>query len=72
MNYNYRGHPYSSICIQRNMDTILQGIDGVVCYIYDTLIKGAAEEEHLKQLEEVLHCLEHDIKVLIINSCLSE
>ena len=35
------------------METLLQGIPGVVVYI-DILITGATEEKHLKSLEEVL------------------
>lgn len=39
---------------QKVMDTILQGIPRVICYIDDIMITGATEEEHLKNLEEVL------------------
>ena len=40
------------------MDTILQGIDGVACYIDDIIITGKTDEEHLAHLEEVLKRLE--------------
>ena len=40
------------------MDTILQGVPGAMCYIDDILITGAAKEEHLQNLEEVLRRLQ--------------
>ena len=43
---------------QRAMDTILQGIHHVLCYIDDLLITGETEEEHLRNLEEVLKRLQ--------------
>ena len=43
---------------QRIMDSILQGIPSVKCYIDDILITGANDEEHLKNLEQVLQRLE--------------
>ena len=39
---------------QWTMDTILQGLSCVICYIDDILVTGASEEEHLHNLEEVL------------------
>ena len=33
---------------------ILQGIDGVICYIDDILVTGVTDEQHLERLEEVL------------------
>ena len=46
------------------MDTILQGIDGVACYIDDIIITGKSAEEHLSHLEEVLkRLLRHGIHV---------
>ena len=36
------------------MDTILQGLSHVICYIDDILVTGVSEEEHLHNLEEVL------------------
>ena len=36
------------------MDTILQGILYVVCYIDDILVTGTSEADHLEHLEEVL------------------
>ena len=43
---------------QRVMDSILQGIPRVKCYIDDILITGANDEEHLQNLEQVLQRLE--------------
>ena len=43
---------------QKVMDTILQGVPGAMCYIDDILITGAANEEHLQNLEEVLRRLQ--------------
>ena len=39
---------------QSTMDTILKGIDGVVCYIDDILITGRNDQEHRNRLEAVL------------------
>ena len=36
------------------MDTILQGLSRVICYIDDIFVIGVSEEEHLHNLEEVL------------------
>ena len=44
---------------QRAMDSILQGIPRVICYIDDILISGSSEENHLSNLEEVLKQLQH-------------
>ena len=43
---------------QRVIESLLQGIDGVIVYLDDILITGHTEEEHLKSLEEVLSRLE--------------
>ena len=45
------------------MDTILQGMDGVICYLDDILVSGRTEEEHLTNLRKVLERLqEHGIR----------
>ena len=45
------------------MDTILQGMDGVICYLDDILITGKTEAEHLHNLQSVLQKLkEHGIR----------
>ena len=38
---------------QRAMDTILQGLPGVVCYQDDIFVTGKEIDEHLKNLEQV-------------------
>lgn len=43
---------------QHLMDTILQGIPHVVCYIDDILVTGLDQEEHLHNLSQVLERLE--------------
>ena len=49
---------------QKLMDTVLQGIPGVVCYIDDILISGADEETHLRTLGQVFARLEkHGFKL---------
>ena len=40
------------------MESLLQGIPGVVLYIDDILITGSSEEEHLHALEQVMDHLE--------------
>lgn len=39
---------------QKIMDQILQGLDGVICYLDDILIIGRDRKDHLRNLEEVL------------------
>jgi len=39
---------------QKAMDTILQGLPQVICYLDDILVTGSTPEEHLKNLAEVL------------------
>ena len=60
--YQYTRLPFdvasAPAIFQRLMDTILQGVPGVICYIDDILVTGASEEDHLHNLEEVLRCLE--------------
>ena len=59
--YQYTRLPFgiasAPAMFQRLMDTVLQGIPGVICYIDDILITGKDEKEHLQRLEEVLQCL---------------
>jgi len=42
---------------QRVMDSILQGIPKVLCYLDDILVTGATDAEHLNNLERVLQRL---------------
>ena len=50
--YQYTRLPFgiasAPAIFQRLMETILQGIPGVVCYIDDILVTGKNEEEHLE------------------------
>ena len=43
---------------QRAIESLLQGIPGVVVYLDDILVTGSTEEEHLKTLDEVLSRLD--------------
>ena len=46
------------------MDTILQGLSHVQCYIDDIIVTGTDDEEHIRNLEEVLGRLRsHGIRV---------
>ena len=60
--FQYTRLPYGILSapgiFQRVMETLLQGIPGVVVYIDDILITDATEEKHLKSLEEVLRRLD--------------
>ena len=49
---------------QRAMNSILQGIPQVLCYLDDILITGANKEEHMRNLDKVLSRLqEYGIRV---------
>ena len=49
---------------QRAMDSILQGMSHVICYIDDILVTGTTVAEHDSNLEEVLKRLqEHGIRL---------
>ena len=54
---------------QRVMDSILQGIPHVVCYIDDILITGTSEAEHRRNLEVVLLRLQENGLRLQCNKC---
>ena len=48
---------------QKVMDTVLQGIPGVACYIDDIIVTGATEKEHLLNVERVLQALQkHNLR----------
>ena len=66
--YRYTRLPFgiasAPAVFQRTMDTILQGVSNVLCYLDDILITGLSEAEHLQNLEEVLKRLQqHGIRV---------
>ena len=49
---------------QKIMDTILQGLPNVICYIDDILVSGEDEASHFQSLEEVFNRLEkHGIRL---------
>ena len=60
--YQYTRLPFgvasAPAIFQRLMDTILQGIPRVICYIDDILVTGTSDEDHLSNLGEVLKRLE--------------
>ncbi|KAL2088270.1 hypothetical protein ACEWY4_015169 [Coilia grayii] len=60
--YHYNRLPYgvasAPAIFQKLMDQVLQGMDGVICYLDDILITGKDTECHLTNLEEVLRRLE--------------
>ena len=43
---------------QKTMDTVLQGLPKVLCYLDDILITGSNEEEHFQNVEQVLQRLQ--------------
>ena len=66
--YQYTRLPFgvasAPALFQRTMDTILQGVPGVVCYIDDILVTGETDSEHLRNLELVLLRLKkHGVKL---------
>ena len=66
--YRYTRLPFgvasAPAVFQKTMDTILEGMKGVICYIDDILITGSTEAEHLENLEHVLQRFrQHGIRV---------
>jgi predicted aspartyl protease len=66
--YRYTRLPFgvasAPAIFQRVMDTMLQGIPKVTCYLDDILVTGVDDADHLANLEEVLHRLaEHGVAV---------
>ena len=55
---------------QRIMDTILQGMSHVICYLDDILITGRSKAEHLRTLEAVLERLETERLTLKRSKCI--
>ena len=60
--YHYDRLPYgvasTPAIFQKIMDQVLQGMEGVLCYLDNILITGKDAESHLTNLEEVLSRLQ--------------
>ena len=60
--YRYTRLPFgiasAPAIFQQIMDTVLQGLPKVICYLDDVLVTGSTVEEHLKNLENVLKRLQ--------------
>ena len=58
--YRYNRLPFgvasAPALFQKQMDTVLRRIPGVICYIDDILISSQDEVSHLKTLDTVLGC----------------
>ena len=62
----------SPAIFQRKIDTVLQGLSGVVAYMDDLLVTGANDEEHSNNLREVLSRLSEAGIHLRLNKCVFE
>ncbi|XP_043206059.1 uncharacterized protein K02A2.6-like [Amphibalanus amphitrite] len=54
---------------QRRMNLLLEGIEGVACYMDDVLVFGASEEEHDKNLKQVLKRMKSEGLTLNQSKC---
>ena len=54
---------------RRAIDTILQGIPHVACFLDDILVTGESEDQHLQHLEEVLRQLQENGVQLNLSKC---
>ena len=59
--YTYTRLPFcvalAPVVFQQMMDTIIQGLPNVLCYMDDILVMGTSDAEHLDNLEKVLQRL---------------
>ena len=51
------------------MDTLLQGLPNVICYLDDILVTGATDQEHLQNLRPVLGRLQQNVLHLYQSKC---
>ena len=60
--YRYNCLPFgvasAPALFQKLMDSVLQGIPHVICYLDDILVTGTSDDEHLQNLETVLERLQ--------------
>ncbi|XP_063919420.1 uncharacterized protein K02A2.6-like [Zophobas morio] len=61
--FQYTRLPFGLACapskFQRIMETILQGLDGVCCFLHDILITGENFSQHVERVHAVLTRLQH-------------
>ena len=55
--------------LHRAMNTILQDISHVVCYLDDILIACTDDQEHLRNMEEVIKGLQYHVICLKLSKC---
>ena len=57
--YHYKRLPFgiapAPALFQKLMDSVLWGITGVICYIYDILVSSQDELKHLETLSEIFN-----------------
>lgn len=51
------------------MDSILQGLQHVICYLDDILVTGTTEEEHVQNFDVVLRRLKENSMWLKKDKC---
>ena len=61
--YRYNRLPFGVACapakFQKIMESLLQGLDGVICFLDDILITGKTRDEHIQRLAAVLNILKN-------------